>query len=646
MKISYDWLQSLFKKKLPNPEKLAELLTMHSFETEVAGTMGRDHILDIDVLPNRAHDCLSHWGIAGEISVLLKTSFNPEDYSKKISEDGESIDNIIKIDVRDSKDCPRYTARAILDVKVGSSPDWIQKRLKTCGLRPINNIVDITNYAMLETGQPLHAFDVDKLKGQIIVRRAKKGEKIVSLDKEKYILDENILVIADEKNPIGIAGIKGGEGPEIEQKTKRIVLEAANFSPKLTRKASQQLKLRTDASWRFENEISPRLTEIGIDMASALIQEIAHGKVAKGKIDLYPIKQKTKTIKLNPEKTRNLLGISISEKEMTDILKRLSFVIKPGSKVEVPFWRLDVNIEEDLIEEIGRIYGFEKIPSKLPEASLIPSERNEDLVYQDKVGEILTHLGFSEAYNYSFVSDGGSVELLNPLSREQKYLRPSLIPNLLKNVSRNKRFFDQVRLFEIGRVFEKEDKKVKEMKRIGAALFPSDFYRLKGIIDTLLNKLRISHIWYDDEFENKDDLKKAEIKVGNDLLGWIGEGAFELDFDKLVELATEERLYLPPSKYPAVIRDIALLVEPGTKVIQVLNLINSSGGPLVRDVDLFDIYEGEKIPDGRKNLAFHIIFQSNKKTLTDIEVNKLQDKIIKALEEEGRWEVRKQNAKS
>jgi len=649
MKVSYNWLQSFYKKKLPNPEELADLLTMHSFETEVAGTMGKDHILDIDVLPNRAHDCLSHWGIAGEISALLKIPFNPEDYSKKINQTEESANDIVKVDVRDKNDCLRYTARAILDVKVGPSPDWIQKRLRTCGLRPINNIVDITNYAMLETGQPLHAFDADKLKGQtIIVRRAKKGEKIVSLDKEKYSLDPNILVIADRENPIGIAGIKGGEGPEIDKKTKRVILEAANFSPQLTRKASQQLKLRTDASWRFENEISPGLTEVGIDMASALIQEHANGKVAKGRVDLYPIKQKTKTIKLNPEKVRKLLGVNISDREIKVILERLRFVLHvSGSMFQVvtPFWRLDVNIEEDLIEEIGRIYGFEKIPSKLPEATLIPSERNEDLVCQNKVREILTHLGFSEAYNYSFIPDNGSVKLLNPLSQEQKYLRPSLIPNLLKNISRNKRFFDQVRLFEIGRVFEKDGKKIKEMKKIAAVLFPDDFYRLKGIIDTLLNRLRISDIWYDDEFEDKDDLKKAEIKVGNDLIGWVGDNAFELDFSKLVQLATEERAYLPPSKYPAIVRDIAVLVDPGTKVVQVLNLINSSGGPLVKDIDLFDIYEGEKIPDGRKNLAFHIIFQSDKKTLTDIEVNKLQDKIIKSLEQEG-WEVRKQNAKS
>ncbi len=646
MKISCDWLQSFFKKKLPSPEKLADLLTMHSFETEISGKSEGDCVLDVDVLPNRAHDCLSHLGIAKEVAALTDYQLDEVDYSKKIKEDKNlSVNDIIKIKIKDKNDCPRYIARAILDVKIAPSPDWIQKRLRVCGLRPINNVVDITNYVMLEIGQPLHAFDADKLEGQtIIVRRAKKGEKIISLDEEKYILDENILVIADEKNPIAIAGIKGGKKPEIEQKTKRVILEAANFSPQIVRKGSQQINLKTDSSWRFENEISPQLTEIAIDMAGYLIQSIASGQVAKGRNDVYPVKQKTKTIKLNPEKVRSLLGINISEKEMIDILKRLAFMVKPGLKIEVPFWRLDINIEEDLIEEIGRIYGFEKIPSKLPEATLIPAERSEDLVYQSKVRDILSHLGFAEVYNYSFVSEQSSVELLNPISQEQRYLRPNLYFNLLKNIRENKKYFSGARLFEIGKVFEKDKNRLIERKKLGVALFPSDFYRLKGVIETLLNKLRISDIWFDDEFEEKEnDLKRAEVKVNQELLGWVGDSIFELDFAELVELAIEERIYLPPSKYPAVVRDIAVLVEPGTKVAEVLNLINAAGGELVRDVDLFDIYEGEEIPDNKKNLAFHIIFQSEQKTLTDIEVNKIQDKIIKALENEGGWEVRKQN---
>ena len=646
MKVSYNWLQDLIGKKLPAPDKLADLLTFHSFEVEEvkkqdpASSAGKkDWVLDIDVLPNRAHDCLSHQEIAREIAILLKYPFELIDYSKKIKESSKSINDLVKIEVKDSNLCPRYMARAIVDVKVGPSPEWVQERLKACGLKPINNIVDIANYVMLETGQPLHAFDADKLDQKtLIIRRAKKGEKIVSLDNEKYDLNEKILVIADAKKPVCIAGIKGGQGPEIDNKTTKIVLEAANFNSLIIRKASQQLKLRTDASWRFENELDPNLTE-EIDMAAYLIQEIAQGKVLKGTIDIYPKKVYPKKIGLDIEKVHSLLGVKIPEKEIKSILTRLGFESKGNKKLEVtiPTRRLDVSIPEDLIEEVGRIYGFEKIPSQLPSAALIPPKKNEDLIYQNKVKDILTNLGFSEVYNYSLVSEKG-VELLNPISQDQKYMRASLMPLLIKNVKKNKKYFDQVRLFEIGRVFQKDKNKVIEEKKLGLVLFPANFYRLKGIIETLLNKLRISDIWYDDK-SGKDI--RAEIKVGNDLLGWINDDGFEIDFEKLVELATEERMYLQPSKYPSMIRDISLLVDQGTKVVEVLNLINAAGGPLVRDVDLFDMYEGKEVTDNMKSLAFHIIYQSDDHTLTDKEVNKLQDKIIKTLEEEGGWEVRK-----
>ena len=656
MKVSYNWLQDLIGKKLPAPDKLADLLTFHSFEVEEVKKQGpassagkKDWVLDIDVLPNRTHDCLSHQGIVREISVLLKYPFELIDYSKKIKENSKSINDLVKIEVKDSNLCPRYMARAIIDVKVGPSPEWIQERLKVCGLKSINNIVDIANYVMLETGQPLHAFDADKIDQKtLIIRSAKKEEKIITLEKERFDLDKNILVIADTEKPVCIAGIKGGQGPEIDSKTTKIVLEAANFNPLIIRKASQQLKLRTDASWRFENELDPNLTE-EIDMAAYLIQEIAKGKILKGTIDIYPKKVYPKKIGLDMDKVDSLLGVKIPEKEIKSILTRLGFELKGTKKLQVtiPTRRLDVSIPEDLIEEVGRIYGFEKIPSQLPDAVLISPEKNEDLIYQNKVKDILTNLGFSEVYNYSLIgqkevdSDQNKsdlIELLNPISQEQKYMRPSLMPLLIKNVMENKKYFDEVRLFEIGRVFQKDKNKVIEEKKLGLILFPANFYRLKGIIETLLNKLRISDIWYDDK-SGKDI--RAEIKVGNDLLGWINDDGFEIDFEKLVELATEERMYLPPSKYPSMIRDISLLVDQGTKVVEVLNLINAAGGPLVIDVELFDMYEGKEVMDNMKSLAFHIIYQSNDHTLTDKEVNKLQDKIIKTLEEEGGWEVRK-----
>jgi len=661
MKISYNWLQSFFNKKLPVPEKLADLLTFHSFQVEEvkpclpAGRKNdEDWILDIDVLPNRSYDCLSHQGIAREISVLLKYPFKLIDYGKKIKESKELISKVIKIEVRDKKLCPRYTSRVIVDVKIGTSPKWIQERLITCGLKPISNVVDIANYVMLETGQPMHAFDADKLRGnRIIVRRAKKGEKIISLDNEKYDLDENVLVIADEKDPVCIAGIKGGINPAIDGQTKRIVLEAANFNPLVIRQGSKKINLRTDASWRFENGLDPNLTQEAINMCAYLIQDIAKGKILKGSIDVYQDKKEIKKINLDTSNVRNLLGINISDKEIVDILKRLDFktkAMKDKLQVIIPSNRLDISIPEDLIEEIGRIYGFEKIPSQLPDAILIPSKKREDLIYQNKIKDILINLGFNEVYNYSLLSNKESIKLSNPVSQEQKYLRSSLIPLLIKNVKDNKRYFENVRLFEIGKVFNLDKHQVVEKNKLSCIISldekkkeSQEFYHLKGVIDSLLNKIGISDIWYDDTLKGN---RKAEIRVGNDLLGWIEEiepniAGLEIDFEKLVQLATEERVYTAPSKYPAVVRDVSVLVDYGTKVVEVLNLINKVGGFLVRDIDLFDIYEGKNIPDNKKNLAFHIIFQSNERTLIDKEVNQLQDLIITALEREGGWEVRK-----
>ncbi len=690
MKLSYNWLQSFFKKKLPQPVKLADLLTMHSYETELIGRVGNDYLLEVDILPNRAHDSASHLGVAQEISAVLNYPLTLVDYAKKIKEDkNHRAEDLVKIEINDKNACPRYTARVVLDVKVAPSPKWLVERLKICGLRPINNIVDIANYAMLETGQPLHAFDMDKLFGEkqkkILVRWAKKGEKIVSLDDEKYDLDNNILVIADSRKPVAVAGIKGGKEPEIDKKTKRVVLESANFSPQVIRQGSSKLKLETDASWRFERQIDLSLTEGTVNMAAWLIEDIAKGKTAEGLVDINYKKTRNNKISLDIKKMNSLLGVDVSIKEAVNILKRLGFFARAtNSKIEaiVPLKRLDILSQEDLIEEIGRLYGLEKIPSRLPEAVLIPPQRNEDLVYQNKVKDILANLGFSEVYNYSFVSEKDVdlykkekelVEVANSVSAEQKYLRPDLTLNLIKNINRNKKYFKDIKLFEVGRVFNQGSKKteIKETKKIASIIAleknsqkgeAEEFFILKGIVDSVLNSLRLSNVWYDEAIGINGppsyihQARRAEIKVGNDYLGWIGEinkefldkmdiglkaAAFELNFAKLVEMATEERIYLPPSKYPSIVRDIALLVESGTKIVEVLNLIHAAGGKLIKDIDLFDIYEGENIPGGKKNLAFHIVFQSDERTLTDKEVNSLMGKIIKTLEEEGGWQIRK-----
>ncbi|MBZ9578621.1 phenylalanine--tRNA ligase subunit beta [Patescibacteria group bacterium] len=717
MVFSYNWIQSFFKKKLLKPKEFAELLTTHSFEVSEVKRVGKDFVLDVDVLPNRGPDCFSHIGIARECAALTKSKIKyPK--SKIIEDKGLKAKDFIKVEVKDQKACPRYTARVISGVKVAPSPKWLKEKLKVCGIRPINNIVDIANFVMLETGQPLHAFDGEKLEGpkvkpsasygaskKIIVRFAKKRERIVTLDEEKYDLNDNILVIADAKKPVAIAGIKGGIIPEIDRETKIVVLESANFNPQVIRRGSKKLGLKTDASWRFEHGIDPNLTEFAINRAAFLVQKIAGGKIAQGLIDFYPKKVYPKKIKLNLAYVDRLLGVKISKKEIKNIFRRLNFPLYENSSrsilVEVPTFRLDLSLPEDLIEEIGRISGFQKIPAILPLVSLIPPKRNIDRFWENLSRDILKEAGFSEVYNYSFISQKMAtifeyrpknlMEIENPMSLEQKYLRPSLIPNLLKNVKENMKNlpasrlrsgqwqagFKEIKIFELGKIFRKDTpSKIFEKRSLTGLIFKKEkkaenFYELKGICDLLLEKMGISNFWYDTYKPTPEDSKIsiwdpkkcAEIKVDHQEIGFLGEVSlkiledlkifsakgkqignvvvFDFDFEKLQKLACEEHEFLPISKYPAAIRDLAVLVPLEVRVEEILNKIEITGGSLVRDVDLFDIYTGEEIPEGKKNLAFHIIYQSDIKTLSSREIDKIHQKIIKALEKEKEWEVRK-----
>jgi phenylalanyl-tRNA synthetase beta chain len=675
MVFSYDWLQSFFKRKLPKPEKLAELLTMHSFEVKEILKIKNDWGLDIDVLPNRP-DCFSHLGIAKEISAIMNYELGTMNF--EVTEDKKlKAKDFIEVKVENEDACPRYSARVILDLKIGPSPKWIIERLEACGLRSINNVVDITNYVMLETGQPLHAFDLDKIsKRKIIVRKARNGEKIFALDEKEYELNENILLIADPLGPLAIAGIKGGKKAEIDQKTKNVVLESANFEPKTIRFGSKILNLKTDASLRFEHGLDPNLTELGINRAASLIKEIAGGKVCQGLIDFYPKKVYPRKIKLDLDYIEGLLGIKLSKREVKGILKRLGFEIneKKGQLVvKVPTFRQDVKIAEDLIEEIGRIYGYQKVPSLFPVVSLIPPKRNLEIFWENMVKDILKEIGFSEVYNYSFISENLAknldykkeelIEVENPTSLEFKYLRPSLIPKLLENVQKNQPYFQEIKIFELGKVFKIEDSKFTEKKMLAGLITGDSFFELKGVLDALFQKLGISEFFYD-EFEPTPEESKisiwhpkkiAEIKLDNQEVGFLGQisrrvlkkfgikndlSVFDIDFEKLQKYCTEETVYQPLSKYPAAVRDISVLVPRNVLVEEVLEKIEMVS-PLIKDVDLFDIYEGEEIPEGKKNLSFHIVFQAKDHQVSPQEIDQIQSKIIQVLQENPEWEVRK-----
>ena len=648
---------------------------MHSFEVESVEKVGKDSVLDVAVLPNRAHDCLSHIGVAKELGALLK--FKVKSLKLKVREENKlKTSNYLNVEIKDLEKCPFYSARVILDVKVGQSPKWLKERLETLGQKSINNVVDATNYVMLETGQPLHAFDLDKIDGKkIIVRPACDGEKIKTLGNGDYVLSKKDLVIADTKDALAIAGVKGGVKAEVTGETKNIILESAYFESSSVRATSKRIGLRTDASWRFENGVVPTLTAGALDRVAGLIAELAGGKVAGGTTKAGKVKFSPARIFFTPDGVNKLLGTDISDKEIFAILKRLGFVIaktRNGYMAIAPEERVDVSIFQDLAEEVGRVYGFENISSVLPESVLIPASPNDELIVSDKIKAILSGAGFCETYSCSFVGDKyldifsfnkkSAAIVSNPMSLDHKYLRPSLLFHLIGNVAENVKHQKNIRLFEIGDVFLLENRgKVLERTILAGVVFDAEFYEMKGVSDLLLEKIGIDReVWYDEYApgpEKEEQIwhggRTAEVKVGDRIIGRIGEinprvlrsfdipkrvVAFEFYVKDLVELAEEKAMYRPISKFPAVERDIAVLVPVSVKVDDVQQVIETTGGELLLDSDLFDIYE-ENLEAEQKSLAFHLIFQSPERTLTDKEVDGLFAKIVKAVQEAG-WEVR------
>jgi len=685
---SYNFLQSFFAAPLPKPEVLADLLMMHSFEVEGIKKQGKDAIFDIAVLSNRGHDCFSHLGMAREISALLnrrikteKLIAGPRDNEAKqkkmkssssIKEDKNfDAKDFIKIKIEEQKDWQRYSSRVILGVKIGKSPKWMQERLISCGLRPINNIVDILNYAMLEIGQPLHAFDLEKIEGKtIIVRRAKNGEKILTLDGKKYELNEKVLVLADQKDLLGIAGIKGGKKAEINFQTKDIVLESANFSSGLIRSTSRSLNLKTDASIRFEYGLDPNLTQPALERVSYLIQKFASGRIAKGLIDFYPKPVLPQKIAFNLNRIKEVLGIEIDKKKVVAILNNLGFEIKKSKKNElliiIPTFRSDVEREEDLIEEIGRIYGYEKIIQRFPTVELVSPKENLNNFFQEKTKDILVELGFSEVYNYSFIGEQDQnifkfkkiFELENPTSAEFKYLRPSLIPNLLKNIRQNLKFFEDIKIFELGKVFN-----INEEKKALAMAIPGDsFFYLKGIIKVLFEKLNINNAEFEAYEKNSEEAENvifvsrhsAKITINKETIGTIGEIDTELlasydiakkvfivhfDFERILKFASLEKEYQAISPYPSLKRDIAVLVDDKIPVLQVIKIIKETGGKLLTEIELFDIFKGNTFGENKKNLAFHLVFQRQDGNLSSADIDIIFKQIIAKLENKN-WQVR------
>ncbi len=628
-----------------------------------------DEVIEFEITPNRP-DCLSMLGMARETAASFEMPFKePEIKFESFDDISDYLDDIEV----ESENCSRYYARVIKDVVIKDSPMWIQMRLMEAGIRPINNIVDITNFVMLEFGEPLHAFDLEKISGsKIIVRQAKNEEVLISLDGETRKLNEKDLIIADEKEAIAIAGVMGGLNSEVTERTKLILIEGANFNQKSVRLTSKRLLLRTEASNRFEKGLDPNLCKIAVDRVCQLIELTESGKVISSFIDKYSKKAKEKTIVLRPERANMLLGLDIDTNIMVRYLNLLG--LKSEYKdgliyTEVPTRRMDIDIEADLIEEIGRLYGFHNIKSKSLVGELTRGLKPLSKIIEDKAKSTLLGIGFNEVMTYSFISPKAYdkiniektsrlrdyIKILNPLGEDYSVMRTTLIPTMMELFSRNyNRSVKDAFAFEIGNIFLPkqlplvdlpEEKKILSIGFYGE----KDFYFLKETVEKLLHGLGIVNIEYKREEENPifHPGRTAKLMVEDVEIGTMGEVYIdvcenydinskvymaELDFDKIIDFLDLERKYKPLPKYPSTSRDIAIVVEEEVLVGDIKSLITKHGEGLIENIELFDIYRGDQIAKDMKSLAFSITYRSYERTLKDDEIEKIQVSIIEDLE--------------
>lgn len=646
--------------------------------TPLADYLG-DAIFDLDITPNRP-DCLSIIGIAREITALTGQSLSLPEVSYE--ETASSIDQQISVEIAAPDLCPRYCASLITGIKVAESPRWLQQRLLACGMRPISNIVDITNYVMLEYGQPLHAFDYGKIKGKkIIVRQATRGEGIVTLDGVERVLSKDMLVIADKERSVAIAGVMGGANSEVTEQTTSILLEAANFNPVSIHYTGRRLQLPSEACMRFERGIRPELILPALKRATQLIIQLAGGEAAKGLADVYPGKRDQEPILLSTGKVKTLLGVEFSLDQIIGALTCLGFTCKKrGSASEVwvtaPYWRSDIHLAVDLVEEVARIIGYDKIPTTMLSQPL-PRQNPEPIFsLKQKVGHILTGYSFQEVITYSLTSSEMLNKLLpephplepmplrmaNPMTADREYLRPNLRANLLAALSANRRYEDGgIRLFELGKVYLSRHNDLPDEPEVlcgilgGSRLEKSwqdkdelfDFYDAKGVAEGLLNQLGVKANFEEDRDEGLCLGKQVAIVVEGNKLGVAGElhpkvlaafeisepvYLFEINLTALLPYTIGHKMFQPIPRFPAMVRDMALIVDTRITHQRVLDIIKNFS--LVNQVTLFDVYSGDQVPRGKKSLAYRVAFQLPTHTLTDEEVNQVQQQILDKLSSE------------
>mgnify|MGYP000869332441 CR=1 FL=1 len=627
-------------------------------------------ILDFEITSNRP-DCLSIIGMARETAATLNENYKMPPCKYTASSD-KYINDKLKVEVKD-KLCRRYMARGVEDVKIEDSPQWMQERLLEAGVRPINNMVDITNFVMLETGQPMHAYDMRYVRSnKIVVERSKGKEEFITLDNEKRLLDENMLTIRDGDRTIGIAGIMGGLDSEVRSDTSSIVFESANFNGTNVRVSSQNLGIRTEASSRFEKDLDPNLAEMAVDRACYLVEKLNAGKVMKGTIDIYGEKIEPGILKVNYNWINSFLGTEIPEDEMANCLNKLELNTQAEGeilKIYIPtFRRRDIKIKEDIAEEVARMYGYDAIPSTVIKSVSTRGGKNPKQKLDDKILSTLTSSGLNQSISYSFISRKAFDEILlpedsilrnavaikNPLGEDYSIMRTTTIPSMMESLSRNySRKNELARLFEIGKVYIPEgdiNKLPLEKNIITIGMYGKvNYFSLKGVVENILEALNIERFSFERESDNLTfhPGKTASLYIKRDFAGILGEihpGVLdnyridekcyvaELNLDVLYKYANRKKEYKPLPKFPAVTRDLAILVDEDILVKEIEDVIKKQGGSMIESVKLFDVYKGKQVAKGKKSVAYSISYRLENKTLTDKEVNKVHDKVLKALE--------------
>ncbi len=666
MKISYNWLKEYVHFYL-SPQELADRLTSVGLVVAGIQSVEDDFCLEVEVTSNRP-DCLGIIGIAREVAAAAGGTLHlPEIH---FQDTNSEIKNFIDIAVEEPMLCPHYTARIVRHVMVEPSPEWMQKRLKCMGLRPVNNIVDVTNYVMIETGQPIHAFDLDKISDQrIIVRKASNGEEIVVINGARRVLFPDMLVIADGKRPIAIAGIMGGKETEVSESTRNILLECAQFDPGRVRRTSKVLGIASDSSYRFERGIDPEAINYVSQRAIKLMKECADGEIIDGIIDVRSGRFMPRRVTLRIEQLHKVMGVEIEKAEAVDILKRLQFhILSDGGTfvhVEVPSFRGDIYREIDLIEEVARIYGYHNIPTRTS-ICIRGSTKSKCEIVEDSILQFLNGLGFYEVKTFSIVdtsalqainlwSDKESIDIANPLRQEESRLRTCLLPNLIRSKIYNMHHgVERVKIFEISKVYLAGDKLPQE-KTCLSFIADGDFYSTKGIVESLLLSLGIFSkcewkLFHEPKLFHEE--RTAVIFLDNKVLGYLGEASkelrfktlsclLELDMDLLIEKSNFSKKYQNLPQYPPVLRDLAIIVDEEVTWASIERCIIDTKVLSLKEINFFDIYRGKQIPTGKKSVAFNLFFQADDRTLRSEDVDIFQRDIMDNLQKTLGAELRK-----